>query len=158
MKQIVYVDMDGVLCDYQSAFDRERLRNPAQPYPQSVPGFYLGLKPIQGAVEGFTALSSHPMLDVHILTAPSIYNPLCYTEKRLWVEDHLGFDAVNRLIIAPDKSLLRGDVLIDDQAEGRGQDCYKGSLMLFGSKQCPDWETCVQLLTQQKVLDSYRSA
>jgi 5'-nucleotidase len=98
------------------------------------------------------------MLDVHILTAPSIYNPLCYTEKRLWVEDHLGFDAVNRLIIAPDKSLLRGDVLIDDQAEGRGQDCFKGSLMLFGSKQCPDWETCVQLLTQQRVLDSYRSA
>lgn len=28
-KQIVYVDMDGVLCDYDDAFEQERLRNPA---------------------------------------------------------------------------------------------------------------------------------
>jgi 5'-nucleotidase len=149
MKQTVYVDMDGVLCDYYSAFERERLCDPAQPYPQSVAGFYRGLEPIQGAVEGSVALSSHPMLDVHILTAPSIYNPLCYTEKRLWVEDHLGFDAVKRLIIAPDKSLLSGDVLIDDQAEGRGQDRFQGRLMLFGSEECPNWKICVQFLADR---------
>jgi FMN phosphatase YigB (HAD superfamily) len=32
--QTVFVDMDGVLCDYQTAFNRERLRDPAQPFPQ----------------------------------------------------------------------------------------------------------------------------
>jgi hypothetical protein len=35
MKRRVYVDMDGVLCDYCSAFKRERPRNPAQPYCSS---------------------------------------------------------------------------------------------------------------------------
>ena len=138
-QQIVYVDMDGVLCDYYAAFERERLRDPAQPYPQSVPGFYRGLGPIDGALEGFAALSARPELDVHILTAPSVYNPLSYTEKRLWVEDHLGFDAVHRLIIAPDKSMLRGDYLIDDQSEGRGQERFAGTLIHFGRGAWPDW-------------------
>jgi 5'-nucleotidase len=146
MKQIVYVDMDGVLCDYWTAFKKEKLRNPEQLYPQSIAGFYRDLATISGAVEGFAKLSAQPDLDVHILTAPSIHNPLCYTEKRLWVEDHLGFEAVNRLIIAPDKSLLRGDILIDDQSKGRGQDRFKGQLILFGSNKWPDWNTIIRHL------------
>jgi 5'-nucleotidase len=144
MKQIVYVDMDGVLCDYYSAHERERLRNPAQPFPQSVAGFYQGLKSIAGAIDGFAALSSNPKLDVHILTAPSVYNPLSYTEKRLWVEDHLGFDAVHRLIIAPDKSMLRGDYLIDDQDKGRGQEQFHGTLIHFGSDAWPNWDAVLR--------------
>jgi 5'-nucleotidase len=146
MKQTLYVDMDGVLCDYYAAFERERLRNPAQPYPQSVAGFYRGLKPIEGAVEGFVSLSANPRYDVHILTAPSINNPLSYTEKRLWVQDHLGFEIVSRLIIAPDKSLLKGHILIDDHAKGRGQEQFEGRLVLFGSKIWPDWATLLERL------------
>ena len=46
-------------------------------------------------------------------------NPLCYIEKRLWVEAHLGFDVVNRLIISAHKGLNKGHFLIDDNVEGR---------------------------------------
>ncbi len=146
MTRIVYVDMDGVLCDYKTAYDRERLRDPAQPFPQSVAGFYRGLAAIDGAIDGFKQLSSRHILDVHILTAPSVYNPLSYSEKRLWVEDHLGFEAVNRLIIAPDKSLLRGAVLVDDQTEGRGQEKFVGQLLHFGSAAFPNWAAILNCL------------
>ncbi len=146
LKQIAYVDMDGVLCDYYTAYERERLRDPTQPYPQSIAGFYRGLAPIEGAIEGFAELSARPELEVHILTAPSIYNPLSYTEKRLWVEDHLGFDAVHRLIIAPDKSMLRGDYLIDDQIAGRGQQRFIGALIHFGSSEWPNWGAVLEHL------------
>ena len=80
------------------------------------------------------------------LQVHSVYNPLSYTEKRLWVEDHLGFEAVERLIIAPDKSLLRGDVLIDDQAEGRGQEKFVGLVLIFGSEAFPSWVAVHTLL------------
>jgi hypothetical protein len=63
-----------------------------------------------------------------------------------WVEDHLGFEAVKRLIISPDNSLLRGHVLIDDHAAGRGQEHFVGELIVFGSPACPDWEMATRLV------------
>jgi hypothetical protein len=60
MQQIVHVDMDGVLYDYKSAYERERLRDLSQPFPQ---GLYRGLEPIAGAINGFTALWSIPKLN-----------------------------------------------------------------------------------------------
>ena len=63
---------------------------------------------------------------VHILSAPSVFNPLCYTEKRLWVENYPGFEFVHKLILATNKGLLEGDYLIDDYIAGRGQENFDG--------------------------------
>ena len=139
MPKIVYIDMDGVLCDFDSAFTRDKKAHPDVAYPQSRKGFYTELKPIEGALEAMEVLLDAQNIDPYILTAPSLYNPLSYTEKRLWVEDHLGFEWVKRLIISPDKSLLQGDLLIDDHSEGRGQDRFAGKLIKFGSKTYPNW-------------------
>ena len=54
--------------------------------------------------------------DMWFLTAPSIKNPMSYAEKRVWIETN-SFPP-ERLIICPDKSLLKGDYLIDDNKEG----------------------------------------
>ena len=86
----------------------------------------------------------------YILTAPSLYNPLSYTEKRLWVEDHLGFAWVKRLIISPDKSLLIGDVLVDDHREGHGQENFKGRLIHFGSPKFHNWAQVIEAVLQSK--------
>ncbi len=139
----VYVDMDGVLCDFEGAVAEGRKAEPEREYPQSRPGFYRGLAPIPGALEAMIQLSNDPQIDLWILTAPSVFNPLSYTEKRLWVEDHLGFEMCHRLIIAPDKSLLRGDVLIDDHDRGRGQERFEGKLVYFGSPAVPDWSAAL---------------
>lgn len=136
----VYVDMDGVLCDFEAAMAAGRAAHPTVEYPQSRPGFYRGLSPMPGAVEAMHRLRADLEVDLWILTAPSVFNPLSYTEKRLWVEDHLGFDMCHRLIIAPDKSLLHGDVLIDDHSSGRGQEKFRGRLLHYGSPAMPDWE------------------
>ncbi|MEP1230028.1 MAG: hypothetical protein ABJG88_05080, partial [Litorimonas sp.] len=95
----IYIDMDGVLCDFEGAFKRDKKALPNNPYPQSRQGFYQELEPIRGAVEAMRTLLSAEKIDPYILTAPSLYNPLSYTEKRLWVENHLGFEWVKRLII-----------------------------------------------------------
>ena len=109
----VYVDMDDVLCDWMGAYDEARERVPGQKYPQAQMDFFRKLKPLPHAIEGINIMKWRGH-DVWILTKPSYMNPLCYTEKRLWVEDHLGLEWCDRLILCPDKSLLKGDVLIDD--------------------------------------------
>lgn len=137
----VYIDMDGVLCDFETAFIRDKALFTDTAYPQSRQGFYLNLSLILGAQDAMNVLLTVDNIDPFILTAPSIYNPLSYTEKRLWVENHLGFEWVKRLIISPDKSLLKGDVLIDDHDSGRGQEQFEGRLLHFGSEAYPDWKS-----------------
>jgi 5'(3')-deoxyribonucleotidase len=134
----IYVDMDNVLCDYQTAYNEALRRQPEIPYPQSQYGFFRNLKPINSAKSVFAILSKH--FDVWILSAPSIQNPMCYTEKREWVETHLGYEAAERLILSPHKGLLIGDYLIDDIEEGRArQSEFKGVQIVFGKEPYYNW-------------------
>jgi len=149
MKKIVYLDMDDVLCQYTTAFQQAIKENPAIQYPQSQYDFFRKLSPVKDALSSVQFLRQEPIFDVYILTAPSVKNPLCYTEKRLWVEDHLGFEMVNRLIISPNKGLSQGDYLIDDHDVGRGQDNFSGKLLHFGSPQFPDWLSIISYFKEK---------
>lgn len=143
---IVYIDMDDVLCDYRGAFNRALSSNPEIHYPQSQYGFYANLTPINGAIDSVHYLLSSSKFKPYILTAPSIFNPLSYTEKRIWVEKYLGFKFTERLIISPDKSLLNGDLLIDDRVTGHGQESFKGQLLQFGCTKYPNWDSVCKYL------------
>ena len=55
-KKRVYVDMDGVLCNFYKAAKQALTDNPKQKYPQSQWGFFLKLEEIPGAIEGFRKL------------------------------------------------------------------------------------------------------
>lgn len=139
MIMIVYLDMDDVLCNFKEAHAKALSANPSIQFPQSQYGFFLNLMPKEGAIDAVAAFEASSNYDVYILTAPSLKNPLCYTEKRAWVEKWLGFSMVEKLIISPNKSLLNGDILIDDNVSGKGQEGFEGRLIQFGSKQFPDW-------------------
>lgn len=144
MKKIVYIDMDDTLCDLQTAVKTAKHRNPKMPFPQAEYGFFANLEPLPFAKEAVTRLSSSEKYEPWILTAPSLINPLCYTEKRVWVESHLGMKMVERLIISPNKALLKGDYLIDDNIEGKGQEGFEGELIQFGSNEFPSWKAIIE--------------
>lgn len=137
--EIVYIDMDDTLCDFAGAFRYHLSVNPKIQFPQSQYGFFANLQPLTGAVSAVKALIHSDRYDPYILTAPSVKNPLCYTEKRIWVENHFGIDFTEKLIISPNKALLKGHILIDDNAHGKGQDQFEGRLIHFGSDSYPDW-------------------
>ena len=139
---LVYVDMDDVLCQYSAAYAQAEATRPEVHYPQSEAGFFQNLEPMPGGVEAMNWLDEN--CRVYILTAPSMMNPLSYTEKRIWVEEHLGYYFVKRLIISPNKGLLKGDFLIDDHVEGRGQQYFEGALLQFGSAEYPDWGSVLE--------------
>jgi 5'(3')-deoxyribonucleotidase len=124
---LVMVDMDHVLADYNKTYHAVKAMSPDLAFPQSLPGFFASLEPIDGAVETYMWL--HENFDTWILTRPSYMNPHCYTDKRLWVEKHLGLDVCQKLIICPDKSLVKGQYLIDDMPWPG----FEGKQLLFGA-------------------------
>ena len=78
-QKLLYVDMDDVLCDYTSAYNTIKAQRPDIEFPQSLPGFFENLEPMDNAVLSFLDLAKR--FDIHILSAPSVFNPLCYTEN-----------------------------------------------------------------------------
>jgi len=128
-KKILYIDMDGVLADFDSAKAESLFKHPKIEYPQSQYGFFRNLKPISGAIQAVQLLRSK--FDIYILTSSSIKNPLCYTEKMLWIQDNFDDEMVKRLIISKHKHLNKGDFLIDDRLMN-GADKFEGELIHFG--------------------------
>lgn len=75
------------------------------------PGWFAGLPVTPGATEGVPELME--VFDVWVCTKPLEANPTCRDEKGRWLRQHFPY-LEDRLIIAPDKSLIRGDILLDD--------------------------------------------
>lgn len=82
-------------------------------------GFYARLEPIDGAVLALNAMLSVGH-DVRIVTSPWIDNPTCASDKLAWVVEHFGRAWADRVIITTDKTLVRGDYLIDDKPDVKG--------------------------------------
>jgi len=153
----IYVDMDGVLCDFHGAYKTALINNPDIKYPQSQYGFFKNLIPIDNK---FGYLSK--FFDLRILTSPSAMNPMCYTEKRVWVEEHLGLEAALSMNICPDKSIVgcQNDYLIDDlnsHQRSRQQD-FKGTLIHYGSEEFPDWITVSKYFIDKYDLKTHEKA
>lgn len=141
MKQRIFIDMDNTLCDYTGKFlEMQAASANLLPYPQSQYGFFTSLAPLPGAVEAYQMLEEQ--YEVYILTAPSYLNPLCYTEKRVWVEQHLGLETTRNLIICQRKGLLKGDFLIDDHLYPE----FEGRQIHFGQKPFETWQKVLEYL------------
>lgn len=134
-KKIIYIDMDGVLCDLEKSHKLYLERDPSQPYPQSNFEFWHELDPIPHSIESFFKLEQE--YNLYILSKPSIYNLMSYTGKAAWIKKNLGFQYLQKLILSCDKTLLIGDYLIDDSPELHKD--FKGEIIPFGNDQFSTW-------------------
>ena len=125
---IVYVDLDGVLADFELGLKQisggrglaevgdEHLWDVVRPYAD---GFYANLPLMPDAEMMWHWLHQGPFEDIQILTAiPRRANfPTAERDKRIWVAKHFGEDVkVNIGPFAIDKQnyCKPGDLLIDD--------------------------------------------
>lgn len=137
---LILVDQDGVLADFHAGFEHAwRAAGHALPpiplaqrksfylredYPAewraavvetfTQPGFFRDLPPITGAVEALRSMLALGH-EVAICTSPLLEYQHCVAEKYAWVEHHLGADFIPRIVLTRDKTLVHGDVLIDDK-------------------------------------------
>jgi 5'-nucleotidase len=142
--EIVLVDMDGVIADFDAAFDavwrgRYPNRKPSESawehqrivdrYPEeyradiyevlTAPGFTRNMPEVEGAVDGVRSMQAAG-LEVYICTSPLSNYSNNVPEKFGWVEEHLGSAWTKRLVITKDKTVVRGRYLIDDAPVVRG--------------------------------------
>ncbi len=142
-KMIVYVDMDNVLVDFASAFDKidPDLLIKHKGDEDEIPGIFSQMDPMEGAVEAFEFLSEQ--FDTYILSTAPWENPSAWSDKLNWVKQHLGKSAYKRLILTHHKDLNREGVLIDDRLKNGAQE-FPGKLIRFGSQAFPDWEHVIE--------------
>uniref|UniRef100_A0A1A8JJJ6 5', 3'-nucleotidase, cytosolic n=1 Tax=Nothobranchius kuhntae TaxID=321403 RepID=A0A1A8JJJ6_NOTKU len=140
----VLVDMDGVLADFEGGFLKKyRARYPDEPFVSlddrrglcekaisiwESKGFFMDLEPLPGGVEAVKEMAKMDDTDVFICTSPIKHYQHCPYEKYAWVEKHLGHDFLEQVILTRDKTLIAGDILIDDKPD------------IQGVVQKPDWE------------------
>ncbi len=86
--------------------------------------------------------------DTYIASTAPWSNVQAWTEKRIWVEEHLGERAQKRLILTHYKNLLRGEFIIDDRTR-RGVDRFGGEHVYFGTERFPNWATVLEYLRSQ---------
>ena len=59
-------------------------------------------------------------IDVRLCSSPLSSSPCCVMEKVEWAVAHLGKSWVDRIILTRDKTLVRGDILLDDAPQAKG--------------------------------------
>lgn len=164
---IILVDQDGVLSDFDKchAMKGRALGFPEHMTPaqrsswqildglkdheiQAVlnlwytPGFFRDMDPIEGALQGIEDMLRHGH-KVFICSTPMQGHPTCTIEKEAWVKEHLGKDFVKRLILTHDKTMVHGEILIDDKPE------------IFGSR-APHWEHVLYDTSYNRLLQGKR--
>ena len=110
------------------------------------PDIYHDLPAVAGAVEAVRKLSE--FFEIFFLSTAMWSLPASFTGKRLWIEKYFGELGKKKLILTHRKDLIRGDFLVDDRTHNGAAE-FEGKLLLFGSKDFPDWE-----VTSQYLLDS----
>ena len=147
-KLTIYIDMDGVLADFQSAADSLATQFPTELGHQVKPDEVLDFStftPMPGAIDAVAALIDMGH-DVFIATTPPWNNPDAWGQKRNWVEKYLP-QLKRKMFLTHRKDLLKGDVLIDDTTY-RGQLDFEGTFMHFGQNGL-DWSSCVETIRNE---------
>jgi 5'-nucleotidase len=145
-KKILYIDMDGVLVDFQSGIDKlsEEDKIMYSGEEKNVPHIFSKMDPIEGAVEAFTILAEK--FNTYILSTSPWYNETAPGDKVAWAKKYLGDAVYKRLILSHNKHLNDGHFLIDDRPDKNGAGDFKGEVIPFGSEQFPDWKSVLDYL------------
>jgi 5'-nucleotidase len=129
MDNIALIDMDGTLCDYDSAMRDQlaKLASPGEPtfghgdllpdwmearreLISKVPGFWKGLKRHEPGFEIVRVLEEFKF-ELHILTKGPKKKRIAWMEKAEWIDEHLPQAGMG---ITEKKALTYGKVLVDD--------------------------------------------
>ncbi|MDR2789675.1 MAG: hypothetical protein LBB59_01685 [Campylobacteraceae bacterium] len=146
-KKILYIDMDGVLADFESGLkvQSEKTLKKYENREDEIPNLFANMLPMSGAEESFMELSK--IYDTYILSTAPWENVSAWSDKLSWVKKYFGENARKRLILTHRKDLNIGDYLIDDRTRN-GADKFCGELILFGSDKFPGWKAVRKYLIQ----------
>ena len=142
---IILVDMDNTLADFDGALldiwrklypnefyvplnERKNFHS-HKDYPEHLQSkiqeichsqnFIYNLPPIPGGIEAVKEMLAEGH-DIRFCTSYLFDYNYCVFEKYQWIEKYFGKEAIERIILTRDKTLIYGDFLIDDKQEITG--------------------------------------
>ena len=156
-KKILYLDMDGVVADFEKRIgelapelqnfrdhqDQVALSGKIDQICFANPDIFQSLPPIEGAIEAVGKLSK--LYEIFFLSTAMWSLPQSFTGKRIWIEAHFGELGRKRLILSHRKDLLKGDFLVDDRTKNGAAE-FEGEHLHFGTQRFPDWESVYNYL------------
>ena len=145
-KEILYVDMDNVIVNFRSAFDKvsEEDKINFKNDMDEIPGIFAKMDPMPGSIDAYKKLSKK--YDTYILSTAPWENPSAWSDKIEWTKKYLGEVAYKRLILSHNKNLNKGDYLIDDRPNN-GAENFEGEWLHFGEgNRFPDWNAILEYL------------
>lgn len=169
---VFLVDLNNVLADFDGGVENELEQNHPEiaivrprahfyiheDYPKEhheaikkiwqAPGFFRGLKMVDGAINGWQQLIEegvHP----RICSSPPLPTQDCIQEGKDWLEEYmvhdLGTSVLDEAIFDKDKSRHEGRALIDDKAEVTGAKDATWSHIVFDAPYNQDASTTLRL-------------
>jgi len=150
MKKVLWIDMDGVLVDFNGHVEEtisknEFLKTSYKGHYDHIPGIFRNPPPIKGAVEAIKKLEESGKYEMYIATAAPWGNPMAAMDKRFWIEETFGRLFHKKMAITHLKNMLIGDYIIDDR-KANGVENFRGEHIHFGTNEFPDWETVLKHL------------
>ena len=150
-KKILYLDMDGVIADFDKAIksfcpdlhtsdeypDYEARSGMVNAICEANPDIFHSLQPIDGAIAAVKILFE--LYDVYFLSTPMWNVPMSFTGKRIWIGEHFGQMAEMRLILTHRKDLAIGHYLVDDRLRNGAAE-FTGLHIHFGQPPFENWE------------------
>ena len=134
----IYIDMDGVISDFDKAAKEGGFDKRPDLYVN-----YRNLEVIKGAKEAVRYL--HENHEVFIASTPPWTRPEVWGHKKEWLEEHFPY-LKRKLILTHRKDLLIGDILIDD-SRFRGQPDFKGNWFWFNKDwDNRNWKACLEYI------------
>lgn len=142
---IILVDQDDVLADFDGRFfeiwrerypdkfyvpvEQKKYFDNLSEYPQEYAplireiyeseGFVRSFKPISGGIDAVKEMAEKGH-DVYICTSPLTHSRYCASEKFDWTAENMGDYWLKKLVITKDKTLVKGNILVDDKPEITG--------------------------------------
>lgn len=110
-KKLIYIDMDDTIADFTGS---EEFANGFDVGKMYEPGFFLSLKPVEGALVGVRQLIRMGF-DVQILSQPVAESAVSYAEKVQWIGLYFP-ELISKINLTQDKGLFKGHYLVDDNA------------------------------------------
>lgn len=149
-KKILYLDMDGVIADFDLAIKQicpeletsEWSKKVDEIVENNLDIFY-NLTPIEGAIDAVNKLFD--LFEVYFLSTPMWSIPESFIGKRIWIEKQFGEKSKKRLILTHRKDLNIGDFLVDDRLKN-GASEFTGEHIHFATDRFPNWSVTLKYL------------